>query len=646
MELFVPGRVCLFGEHSDWAGGYRRANSELEKGYTLLTGTNQGIYAKVGPHPGKLVIHSTMEDGRRLGPYEIPMSRDALLREAEKGDFFSYIAGVAYQIMTFYPVKGLVIDNYKTDLPIKKGLSSSAAVCVLTARAFNRVYDLKMTVRGEMEFAYMGEIITPSRCGRMDQGCAYGNRPILMTHDRDVLTVEEVSVPDDLHLVLVDLCASKDTMEILAGLNSSFPFARNELDKGVQHYLGEVNKMILVEAVELMKAGDAEGLGSLMTKAQELFDRYLTPACPGQLTAPVLHEALKFPEIQDLIYGGKGVGSQGDGSAQFVAKGPEEQQEIIRLFKEVKGMHALKLDIPAARKARKALIPAAGYGTRLFPATKATRKELFPVVGADGVARPAILCLVEEAFKSGATQVCIVVQKEDVELFESFFNAPLELRHYNKLDRESRNYQDKLLAMGAKTTILAQKHQEGLGHAVYVARQWLEDEPFLLMLGDHLYRSNTAVPCAGQLLDIYEKHQKSVVGLRVTHESMISRFGTVGGLWEDREGGLLNITEFAEKPSLEYAREHLRVDGLAEDEYLTIFGLYVIAPDVLDILDGQIKENLRNKGEFELTAALENHRSEKGFLGALIDGERFDIGVPLSYLDTVREFHKKTEPDS
>ncbi|MBN2288146.1 MAG: GHMP kinase [Candidatus Glassbacteria bacterium] len=646
MELFVPGRVCLFGEHSDWAGGYRRVNSELEKGYTLLTGTNQGIYARISPHPGKLVLHSTMEDGRRIGPYEIPMSKDALLKEAEKGGFYSYIAGVAYQIMTFYPVKGLVIDNYRTDLPIKKGLSSSAAICVLTARAFNRVYDLKMTVRGEMEFAYMGEIITPSRCGRMDQGCAYGNRPILMVHDRDVLTVEELSVPKDLHLVLVDLCASKDTMEILASLNRSFPFARSEVDEGVQHYLGEVNKMVAEEAMEHLAAGDAEGLGRLMTKTQELFDRYLIPACPGQLTAPVLHEALAFPEIRKLVYGGKGVGSQGDGSAQFVARGPEEQQEVIRLFEQVKGMRALKLDIPAARKARSALIPAAGYGTRLFPATKATRKELFPVVGADGVARPAILYLVEEAFASGATRVCVVVQKEDVELFESFFNAPLELKHYNKLSQEARSYQNRLQAMGSKTTILAQEHQEGLGHAVHVAREWLEGEPFLLMLGDHIYRSNTQVPCARQLLDIYEKHQKSVVGLRATHESMISRFGTVGGLWEDREEGLVNITEFAEKPSLEYARERLRVDGLGKDQYLTIFGLYVIAPQVLEILAEQIRENLRRKGEFELTGALESLRSEQGFLGALIDGERFDIGIPLSYLETVQKFAGEPETGS
>jgi len=174
VNIFVPGRICLFGEHSDWAGGYRRINVEIEKGLTIIAGTNHGLYASVKPHPSRLVMRSHLEDGVTECSVELPMEQGALIEEAEKGTFFSYAAGVAYQVMTHYRVRGLEIDNYRTDLPIRKGLSSSAAVCVLVARAFNRVYDLKMTVRGEMEFAYLGEITTPSRCGRMDQGCAMG----------------------------------------------------------------------------------------------------------------------------------------------------------------------------------------------------------------------------------------------------------------------------------------------------------------------------------------------------------------------------------------------------------------------------------------------------------------------------------------
>jgi galactokinase len=153
LKLFVPGRICLLGEHSDWAGGYRRINSDIEKGYALITGTNQGIYAEVDRHPNALVITSTTPDGQVHGPVEIPMNTSILLAEAQKGGFWSYMAGVAYQVMTHYHVRGLVINNYRTDLPVKKGLSSSAAISVLTARAFNRIYDLKLTTRGEMEMA-------------------------------------------------------------------------------------------------------------------------------------------------------------------------------------------------------------------------------------------------------------------------------------------------------------------------------------------------------------------------------------------------------------------------------------------------------------------------------------------------------------
>jgi galactokinase len=180
------------------------------------------------------------------------MNTDDLLAEAQKGGFFSYAAGVAYQIMTHYRVHGLEIDNYLTDLPIKKGLSSSAAICVLVARAFNRIYDLKMTVRGEMEYAYLGEITTPSRCGRMDQGCAYGNRPVMMVFDGDRIDVKEVTVPRDLHYVIVDLGASKDTREILARLNRCYPFAENETQKNVQTYLGPVSAGITNAAFEAL----------------------------------------------------------------------------------------------------------------------------------------------------------------------------------------------------------------------------------------------------------------------------------------------------------------------------------------------------------------------------------------------------------
>ena len=637
MKIFVPGRICLFGEHSDWAGGYRRINADLEKGYTLITCTNQGIYAEVKPHPTKLILHSSFRDGTRKGPFEIPMKRSALLEEAQKGGFFSYAAGVAYQIITHYRVRGLEIDNYLTNLPLKKGLSSSAAICVLVARAFNRIYDLKMTIRGEMEYAYLGEITTPSRCGRMDQGCAYGNRPILMTFDGDQIDVTELKVQKDLYFVIVDLHAGKDTKKILSKLNQSYPFADNELQKNVQEYLGPINVKITHEAADALQEGDAEKVGALMKKAQAEFYKWLQPVCPSELTAPVLHKVLDYEPIQPYILGGKGVGSQGDGSAQFIVKDEKAQKEVIKILERDLGMSCLELVLQAKQKVRKAVIPAAGFGTHLFPASKAIKKELFPIIDRDGRAKPTIMAIVEEAVRSGIEEICIIVQENDMEIFEEFFCMPPRIENFKKLSKEDQKYSQYLLDLGHKVTFVVQDVQEGFGHAVYCAREWVNGEPFLLMLGDHLYASDNEIPCARQLLDIYERVGHSVVGLKLTPEEEIHNFGCVTGPWEEKDS-VLFATELFEKPEVEYAREHLHVDGMEDDIYLTLFGQYVLTPKIFEYLEEHITHNIRERGEFQLTSCLDMLRQEEGVAGYVVKGRRFDVGIPESYWQTMIDF--------
>jgi UTP-glucose-1-phosphate uridylyltransferase/mevalonate kinase len=637
MEIFVPGRICLFGEHSDWAGGYRRINADVEKGYTLITGTDQGLYAEVEPHPNALVLTSSSPEGQKHSPYEIPMEPKALSDEAERGGFWSYVAGVAHQILTHYHVQGLVINNHKTDLPIRKGLSSSAAICVLTARAFNRVYDLKMTTRGEMELAYQGEITTPSRCGRMDQGCAYGNRPILMVFDGERLDVTELRVPEDMHLVIVDLQAQKDTMEILARLNRSYPFADSEIERDVQQLLGPINKRIVNQAVEALQAGDTRRLGGLMVEAQEFFDRYAQPACPEELTAPVLHRVLSYEPLKSHIWGGKGVGSQGDGTAQLIARSAADQQAVIEIIERDLDMPCLTLTLRSGQKVRKAVIPAAGFGTRLFPASKAAKKELFPIIDQDGIAKPAILLIVEEAINAGIEEVIIIVQEHDLEAFQAFFNVQITIENFNKLPRHFQDYAQYILEIGRRVTFAIQPTQEGFGHAVFCTKEAVGNEPFLLMLGDHLYRSNNEISCARQLIEAYNRHGISVLGLRRTPEDEIGNFGTATGIWVE-ESRLINVTEFAEKPTLGYARSNLRTPGLPEDEYLTVFGQYIINPQLFDYLEEHITNNVRERGEFQLTSALDRLRREDGFLGLIMEGQRYDIGLPQHYLETLDTF--------
>jgi UTP-glucose-1-phosphate uridylyltransferase/mevalonate kinase len=639
MKLFVPGRVCLLGEHSDWAGGYRRINADIEKGYAIICGTNQGIYAEVEPHPTSLVLTSTCPDGEPMGPYEIPMDAQTLLDEAQKGGFWSYIAGVAYQALTNYHVRGLVVKNYRTDLPIKKGLSSSAAICVLAARAFNRVYDLKLTVRGEMELAYQGEITTPSRCGRMDQGCAFGDRPVLMTFDGDRLETRELTVKNELYFVLVDLQAQKNTLEILNRLNRCYPVAENEQERGVQELLGPINKQVIHEAVNALQNGDERALGSLLVEAQNYFDRLATPVCPEELTAPALHKLLTYQPLKAHAWGSKGVGSQGDGTAQILAKSIQDQETIFQIVENELKLPCLKLTLHTGPKVRKAVIPAAGFGTRLFPASKATKKELFPVIDRDGIAKPAILLIVEEALQAGIEEVIIIVQKDDLSDFQNFFNTQISIENYNKLPPNFQDYSRRILEIGQRITFAIQTSQEGFGHAVYTAREAVGSEPFLLMLGDHIYRSTTQISCAQQLVDAYQQHGKSVVGLRLTPEEKIANFGTVSGVWID-PNSLLNITEFAEKPTLEYAHNNLHIPGLPDDQFLTVFGQYILSPEIFDYLGENITNNFRERGEFQLTSALDRLRKAEGFMGLVMNGTRYDIGLPDYYLETLVSYRK------
>jgi UTP--glucose-1-phosphate uridylyltransferase len=184
---------------------------------------------------------------------------------------------------------------------------------------------------------------------------------------------------------------------------------------------------------------------------------------------------------------------------------------------------------------------------------------------------------------------------------------------------------------------VTQTAQEGFGHAVYCAREAVGDEPFLLMLGDHLYRSKSDMSCAQQLVDAYDRHGKSVLGLRSTPEDQLANFGTATGTWL-QENRLLSVTEFAEKPTIDYARNNLQVPALKEGEYLTVFGQYIIKPMIFDYIEEHIRNNVRERGEFQLTSALDRLRREDGFLGLIMDGQRYDIGLPEYYLDTLRSY--------
>lgn len=341
VDLFVPGRLCLFGEHSDWAGEHRIEDPSVEKGFCIIAGTDQGIHARAESAGRGFHISQVAGDGSMSAERSYEDSAEAERGAAEPDSFNAYAAGTASVIMRKHPGLGLRLKVYKRTLPLKKGLSSSAAVCVATARAFSMVHGLGYSVEEEMDAAYRGELLTGSRCGRMDQACACGRDPVLLTFDGGSMNMERLHAGNSMPMVIADLGGSKNTRRILADLNRCFLKGYPQIRKA----LGSENRRIVEEAREAMESGNSTELGRLMYEAQDVFDTLVAPCCPEELEAPKLHAVLEKGKRWGLALGGKGVGSQGDGTAQFLCRGEEERRLLSRKLEEIKGVRCYYLTV-------------------------------------------------------------------------------------------------------------------------------------------------------------------------------------------------------------------------------------------------------------------------------------------------------------
>ena len=638
IELFVPGRLCLFGEHSDWAGTNRALNSNLVPGCAIVTGTQQGIYAKAHKADSFSVSSTIVE--YKDSSFECPMDLESLSATAHQGGYFCYVAGVASYMCEWYNVGGVSIEITKMDLPMKKGLSSSAAICVLVAQAFNQLYNLHLNTMGIMNIAYWGEQRTPSRCGRLDQACAFGVHPVSMIFDGNEIKVDRITVKKPLHYVFADLMAKKDTVKILADLNSGYPFARNKKEEVLQDALGKDNLDITSRAIDFITSGEVEQLGRLMTEAQSLFDEKVAPMCPDELKAPVLHAILNDPFIKELTYGGKGVGSQGDGTVQFLAKDEQCQKKLIEYLSKELRKPAYPLSLYPQAAIRKAVIPVAGFGTRLYPETRFIKKEFCPVVDTDGFVKPILLVLLEELDSIGIEDICLIINPNEKDLYYELLKKPISDEHYEKLSPKMREYEDRIRRIFKKVQFVEQTEQRGFGHAVYQAVTFTNNEPILLLLGDTIYKSRNGIPCTKQVVDAYEKYGKPIVALQTVNTEDVSSFGIFAGKWDDNAQRVLNCSRVVEKPNPDYAKEYLTISRKgASGICCAAFGTYVLTKEIFERLGYAIRNNIySNKGEIDLTDAFDAAIKEQNLLGYLVDGESFDLGNANAYLHTVTNF--------
>lgn len=285
---------------------------------------------------------------------------------------------------------------------------------------------------------------------------------------------------------------------------------------------------------------------------------------------------------------------------------------------------------------RKAVIPIAGRGTRQLPATWAIPKAMMPVVDRDGLAKPVIHLLIAEAVSAGVEQIAVVVspgQEADVRRYFRRFDDDLQAALADR--PELLAVSDQLGDWGSRITCIEQPTPEGFGHAVWCAKDWVGDEPFLQMLGDYVFVSNQSRSCARQLVDAFEHHQPAVIsGMYLCDAETLPRVGVMRGRAIASEPFLYESESIVEKPSLDQARRDLTTPGLPPDRWLAHFGSHVFASAILDELDKMVRDDIRERGEIQMTASQERLRATgAAYLALVIDGQAYDAGIPTGWLD-------------
>ena len=625
INLFVPGRLSIVGELSDWVCDYKDINKSIVCGEAIAAGIDKGIYATV-KRSDNFVFH--MDDET----FEIEMDNIKLNKVVQSESFFSYVCAVALYMNKNYDVGGIDINIRCMTLPMKKGLSSSAAISVLVAKSFNLLYDLGLEFYELMKIAYESEHLALSKYGRLDQICAKGLGLSHLVFNKDSLDINQVKLKSRLYFVIADLNGKKDTKKILSSLHSCFPFPKNVIEEKVKYMLCEGNKKIVEEAIKALNDGDNEKLGNVMNYSQRLIDESAGMIC-DELKAPILHKIMEDKNVIKWSYGSKGIGSNGDGSIEILAKNEKCQREIEEYLQEKYGMNTFSCNFNPTHKIKKAVIPVAGFGTRMYPFTRNVKKAFLPIVE-DGYIKPTILKLVEELDEAGIEEIALIIAKDEEPIYNDFFRTPISEEHFNKLNDKAREYELKIQRLGEKISYIVQEEQLGYGHAVYLSKEFAAGEPVLMILGDTIYKSKTDKSCTEQMLEYYDKVEKPIISLHPIKEEDFKYYGIANGIYDNFEKTEISLQGIVEKPSIEFARENLNMDG----KYFGTFGESIIDSSIYDALEYNIKNNVESKGEFQYTDAVDIAIKNADIKGFIINGKQYDLGNAKAYQQAMIDY--------
>jgi UTP--glucose-1-phosphate uridylyltransferase len=284
---------------------------------------------------------------------------------------------------------------------------------------------------------------------------------------------------------------------------------------------------------------------------------------------------------------------------------------------------------------KKAVITAAGRGVRLYPAADTVQKGMLPVVDRDGLSKPVIQIIAEEALDSGIEEICVVCASGDDAQYLRQFESLREnlLVAYEGVDwaREQAKRIDNLIK---RLRFVVQEEPLGYGHAVHCAKDFVGKARFLLLLSDHLYISDVqGQRCAEQVIRLAVEEGCAVAAVQATREHLIGRYGTLSGKRIPDRPGTYQIEKVIEKPSLSRAELELHTPGLRAGHYLCLFGMHVLPHTVFDILGAALADNGAANGGVQLTPSLETLAQREKYLALEIKGTRYDTGAKFGMLE-------------
>jgi len=286
-------------------------------------------------------------------------------------------------------------------------------------------------------------------------------------------------------------------------------------------------------------------------------------------------------------------------------------------------------------KPKYAVIPLAGLASRLYPATKVVPKALLPIPGKDGTLRPVIDWIVREALDSGVEEIILILSPRDGELVSRYFTEPPTENLETGGEERILNAWNELKGLGDRLRYIYQQEPAGFGDAVLQAKEIVGSQNFVLLLGDHLYRSNSSISCVQQVLNVGVEFGKGVLGVRRRNESEIHQYGVVGVRAIPNQTNIYELTDMREKPSLNAQTATLRIPG-NQPQYFCIFGIYLLPGKFMEYLENAKQQ--QSSSELDLSAALQSWIKIDGGFACEVAGNFFDVGTPANFRATVISF--------